>query len=259
MSSDRYVINSVLRANQILESFTPQKAAYTNAELSKKLGLNKGALTRLLYTLEKTGFLERDSKSKEYRLTYRIFRIGNVYIGQVDLHREAMPQLSKLVTLCQETVHLAILNEFRVFYLDKVESPQSIRMISRIGSTSPAYCTGVGKILLAHIEEDELERFFRAVELKRYTPNTICDPIELKLNLKRIREQGYAIDDSEHEHDVRCVAAPIRDRNDAVIAAISISGPLFRMTREKMENEYVHAVKSTAKTISDRLGFLGMR
>ena len=144
MQSDRYLINSVLRATQILDSFSFEKPTYTNTELSKKLRLNKSSVTRLLYSLERTGFLERNGKTGEYRLTHRLFRIGSVYINQVSLHREAMPLLSELAASCRETVHLAILNEFEVFYLDKVESSQSIGMMSRVGNRSPAYCTGVG-------------------------------------------------------------------------------------------------------------------
>jgi len=256
LPSDLHIINSVLRAAQILDSFNPQKPVYTNTELSRKLGLNKTTVTRLLYSLEKAGFVERDPKTKEYGLTHKLYRIGSVYISQVDLHRVAMPELAKLGSFCQETVHLVILNEWKAFYLDKVESPQSIRLISSIGNTCPAYCTGVGKVLLAFLPEEELKGFFRSVELKRYTPNTICSPKELKVHLKMIKEQGYAIDDSEHEPEVRCVAAPVYGRNGSVIASISIAGPVYRMTREKMERELVQAVKSTAHTISKKLGYI---
>ena len=259
MSSDRYLINSVLRAVQVLESFTPEKQTYSNTELSQKLGLNKSSVTHLLYSLEKAGLLARDAKTKEYKLTHRLYRIGHVYLNQVDLHKMAMPQLTKLVSLCAETVHLAILNEYRVVYLDKVESPQSVRMMSRIGSTSPAHCTGVGKAMLAHLEESELDAFLSLNSLKRYTPNTICDLDDLKLHLKKIKEQGYAIDNAEHEVDVKCVAAPLRDYTGSVKAAISISGPVFRMTKDFMENNCVHAVKQTAATISEKLGYLGSK
>ena len=257
MQSDRYLINSVPRAAQILDSFSFEKPTYTNTELSKKLRLNKSSVTRLLYSLERTGFLERNGKTGEYRLTHRLFRIGSVYINQVSLHREAMPLLSELAASCRETVHLAILNEFEVFYLDKVESSQSIGMMSRVGNRSPAYCTGVGKVVLAHRNEENLEAFFRSVELKQYTPNTITDPSDLRLHLRKIREQGYAIDDSEHEIEVKCVAAPIRDRAEGVVAGISVSGPIFRMTPERIESELIAAVKETAHKISTRLGYLG--
>lgn len=257
MSVDRYLINSVLRATQILESFSFEKPTYTNSELSKRLGVNKSTITRLLYSLEKASFLQRDVKTNEYRLTHRLFRIGSVYINQVSLHREAMPLLSELASSCRETVHLAILDNFEVFYLDKVESSLSIGMMSRVGNKSPAFCTGVGKVMLAHLGDGDLEVFFRSHGLTRYTSNTITDPAELKSHLRRAKENGYAIDDAEHEAEVNCVAAPVRDKSARVIAGISISGPVFRMTRERIEKELVAAVKETASMISKRLGYLG--
>ena len=259
MSSNPYLINSVLRAARILEAFTLENPTYTNSQLSKKLGFNKSAATRLLYSLEEAGFLRREKKTGEYSLTSRLFRIGSVYINQISFRTEAKPLLTELASLFKETVHLAVLNDFEVFYLDKVESSQSIGMMSRVGNKSPSYCTGVGKVMLAHLNDKELETFFHTIELRRYTPNTITDPGELKLHLIRIRDQGYAIDDSEHEAEVKCVAAPLRNEDGIVIAAISVSAPRFRMTRERTEREVIPAVKSTASRISNRLGYLGER
>ncbi|MBW1712255.1 MAG: IclR family transcriptional regulator [Deltaproteobacteria bacterium] len=253
---DRYLINSVLRAAQILESFSFEKTSYTNTELSKKLGLNKSTLTRLLCSLEKSKFLMRDSKTGEYRLTHKLYGIASVYLSQLSLHNEAMPLLSDLAHWSGETVHLAVLDEFDVLYIDKIESPQSIGMKSRIGMRVPAYCTAVGKILLAHLEEDRLEALLRSAELKAHTPKTITDPQELKGHLSQIRKQGYAVDNSEHETEVKCVAAPVRDNTGLVVAAISISAPVFRMTKEKTVKASIAAVMETASKISGRLGFL---
>jgi DNA-binding IclR family transcriptional regulator len=256
MDDNRYLINSVLRAALILESFSFEKFTYTNTELSKLLGLNKSSLTRLLYSLEKCGFLQRDPKTAEYKLTHRLFRIGSIYINQVSLQKEAMTFLSELASSCKETVHLAILDGSEVLYLDKIESSQSIGMMSRIGNRSPAYCTAVGKVMLAHLNDKDLEAFFRSVELKRHTSNTITDPAELGLHLNKIREHGYAMDNGEHEAEVKCVAAPIWDRTAKVVAGISVSGPAFRINSERIEGELIFAVKRTAEKISRRLGYL---
>ena len=256
MSEDRYVINSVLRAAQILKAYSKEKALFTNSELARRFGLNRSTITRLLYSLEKAGFLVRDQRTREYALTHWLFRIGNVYISQTDLHKEAMPLLERLASSCKETVHLAILSGVKLLYLDKVEGPQSIRIASMVGDTNPAYCTGVGKVLLAYLEKKDLDAYLNSVHLKRYTPNTICDADDLKLHLSRVRERGYAIDDCEHQPDVRCVAAPVRDKDDCVIASISISGPEFRMVHEKIEEELIPSIKKTASRISQRLGYL---
>jgi DNA-binding IclR family transcriptional regulator len=219
---DPYLINSVLRAAQILESFSFHKSAYTNSELSKVLGLNRSTVTRLLYSLERAGFVERNGKTREYRLTHRLFRIGSVYINQVSLHTEAMPLLLNLASWCKETVHLAVLNDGEVFYLDKVESPQSIGMRSRIGNKSPAYATGVGKVMLAYLDEGILEAYLKSTKLKAYTAKTIA-------------------------HSV----------NGDVIAGISISGPVFRINQKEVETKFINAVRETANAISNRLGYLG--
>ena len=257
MPEDRYLMNSVLRATEILKSYKREKTAFTNSELAKNLGLNRSTVTRLLHSLEKAGFLKRDEKTREYSLAYWVYRIGNVYISQIDLHKEAMPFLVQLSQSCKEAVHLAIFRELQVFYLDKVEGPQPVRIASAIGDTNPAYCTGVGKVLLAHLKEEELDAYLQTVDLKRFTPNTICDPEDLKQHLKQIVERGYAIDDCEHEGEVRCVAAPLRDITGQVIASISLSGPEFRIVREKIEEEFIPAVKETAAKISRRLGYTG--
>ncbi len=256
MSEDRYLINSVLRAAQILKSFSVTKPYYTNSELAKLLGLNRSTVTRLLYSLERAGFLRREEKTKEYSLTHWLFHIGSVYLNKTDLHKEAMTLISDLSEMCRETVHLAILRDLQIFYLDKVEGPEAIRMASGTGIVAPAYCTGVGKALLAYLPKDELDLYIKKIPRKRYTQKTICNSEELKAHLAYIRKVGYAIDDCEHEKDVRCVAAPVWDSSSRVVAAISLSGPAFRMVSEKIENSFIPAVKDTAEKISRRLGYL---
>ena len=250
-------MNSVLRAAEILKSYTREKPTFSNNELSKKLGLNRSTVTRLLYSLEKAGFLIRDDRTKAYALSYWLYRIGNVYISQIDLHKQAMPLLSQLSQSCKEAVHLAILRECQVFYLDKVEGPQPVRIASAIGDTNPAYCTGVGKVLLAYLNEEELDAYLQSVKLTRFTENTICNPEDLKRHLKQIVSRGYAVDDCEHETEVRCIAAPLRDITGQVIASISLSGPEFRIVQEKIREEFIPAVKETAAKISRRLGYAG--
>jgi len=256
VASSPYLINSVLRAAKLLECFSLENPALTNSQLARMLRLNKSTITRLVYSLKDAGFLRKDPKTGEYSLTYRLFRIGSVYINQIGFRTKARPLLSELASSIQETVHLAVLNDFEVFYIDKFEGSQSVGMMSRIGYKSPAYCTGVGKILLAHLSEDEIDRYLRFIELKRYTPNTITNSEELKLHLQRIQRQGYTMDDSEHEADIKCVAAPLHDATGNVVASISIAGPGFRMNRERMEKELLPAVVQTARKISARLGYI---
>jgi IclR family KDG regulon transcriptional repressor len=255
MKNQRYSINSVIRALKILDSYSFQKSAYTNNELSKKLGLNKSTITALLSSLEEGGFLEKDERTREYRLTSKLFQLGRIYVGQVDLRKVAIPLLTELAVSCHETVHIGFLNKFTVVNIETIESnnPVGIRITNDV--PTDANGSGMGKALLAFLDEEELEEYFAKVELRRHTPNTITSKEELKKHLARVKENGYAIDDVELLDDVRCVGAPIFDGTGKAIAAISISGPTYRMTREKIDKEYVAAIKETAAKISRKLGY----
>lgn len=255
--SDRYLINSVLRATQILEAYSLEKVSYTNAELSKKLGLNKSSMTRLLHTLEKAGFLERDSSTGRHSLTMKLFRIGSVYISQVNLHKEALPHLSELAFQYRETSHLAVLHDKEVFYIAKVPSSRSIRMKSLVRSKLPAYCTAIGKVLLANLEEEALEEFLQTADLKKNTPNTITDPSKLRKHLKRIKDRGYSLDNMEFGNEIKSVAAPVMDHTGKVIAGISLVAPSFRIKSAKKVERIITSVKKTAQFISERLGYIG--
>jgi len=251
---ERYIIPSVVRALRILESFSLQKSAYTNAELSRKLDLNKSSITRLLYSLEKARFVKRDKKSGEYQLTHKAYQVGRVYIKQVDFHTVSMPILKELAAKCGEVCHLGFLDEMKVLYLDWVESTRPVSLASITGKRLPAYCTGIGKIFLAHMDEEKLASYFRQIKLTRYTANTITNPEELKKQLRQVRSQGYAIDNVEFEPDVISVSAPIRDEAGDLVAGISVAGPVFRMTNEVLDELIVPQIQKASLEISTRLG-----
>jgi DNA-binding IclR family transcriptional regulator len=244
-----------LRALKILTTFSIEKPSYTNRELSRELGLNKSTVTALLSSLEEGQFLEKDPITREYRLTHRLYQLGRVYISQIDLHKVAIPSLTELAVAYNETVHIGFLNNHTVFNIDTIESTQTIGIRITRDVPTDAHGSAMGKTLLANLDQEELKEYFRTAELKRHTPNTITSKIKLRNHLVRIRENGYAIDDAELSDEVRCVAAPIFNRTSKAVAAISISGPKFRMTRDKIEKEYIPAVKKTAYKISQKLGY----
>lgn len=251
---DRYIIPSVVRALRILETFSLQKSTYTNAELSRKLDLNKSSVTRLLYSLEKARFVKRDKKSGEYQLTHKIYQVGRVYIKQVDFHTVSMPILKELSAKCGEACHLGFLDEMKVLYLDWVESTRPVSLASITGKKLPAFCTGIGKIFLAHMDEKTLASYFRQIELTRYTANTITNPEILKKQLRQVRSQGYALDNAEFEPDVISVSASIRDEAGDVVAGISVAGPVFRMTNEVLQELIIPQIQKASFEISTRLG-----
>jgi DNA-binding IclR family transcriptional regulator len=255
VQTDRYTINSVLRAAQILESFSLEKRTYTNAELSRKLGVNKSSVTRLLCSLERAGFLERDDHTGAFKLTYKLYKIGSIYIKQTDLHKAAMPVLSELALSTKETAHLAVLDNFKVSFIDWVEAPQTIGLKSLTGVDLPPHCTASGKVLLAHLSDQRLGEFFRGPSLRAYTPNTITDKDALRQHLLEIRENGYAVDNAEFQEEAKGVACPLRDEGGQVSASISIAGPVYRMNRKRTMQRIVTSVRKAAEEISKRLGY----
>jgi DNA-binding IclR family transcriptional regulator len=182
--------------------------------------------------------------------------LAAAYLQQVTLHTVAMPLLRQLAASCQETCHLAVLDGMEVVFIDQVESPRSITLRSHAGVKLPAYCTGAGKMLLAHLDEEELNLFLGAVKLEAFTENTITDRGSLKKHLEQIREQGFSVDNMEYQHEVRSAAAPVKDNTGQVIAAISIVGPGFRIKNPKTLEKHIAAARDTAARISRQLGYL---
>jgi DNA-binding IclR family transcriptional regulator len=174
----------------------------------------------------------------------------------MDLVKEATPYLKELVKLCNETVHLGVLEEGEVLYLAKEESSQTIRMISYMGKRAPLHCTALGKVLLTYLSAEERKEILGEKALPRLTENTITDKRELEKELDKVREQGFALDREENEKDVRCIAAPIRNYQGEVIAALSISSPIFRIDKNA-QNNLKEALIETSEKISKRLGYNG--
>lgn len=224
------------------------------AEIAKESGLAKSTAHGLLATLKDFRYVEQTAFDGKYRLGIRLFEVGSVVANSWDVRRVAAPHIEGLVEELGETVHLAVLDEDRVLYIDKRESRRSIRIVSQVGLRLHAHCSGVGKVLLAHLPADELRRIVASCGLPRYTKNTITDPARLDEELALVRRRGYAVDNEEIMDGLRCVAAPIRDHTGKVCAAISVSGPVARLAQERFELA-VSLVTQTASAISGALGF----
>lgn len=175
----------------------------------------------------------------------------------MEIWQQAQPILEQLAEQTHETIHLAILDDGKIVYLGKIESNQTLRvsMASRIGQSAPAHCTGVGKLLLSYMPPEKLEQFLSQEKMQRYTEHTINDKSQLINELERIRQNGYAIDDEEYEVGIRCVAAPVRNKQGAVVAALSISIPTVRLPNSELPR-YREYVTNAAEEISKRLGAL---
>ncbi len=255
---DRYLINSILRASNILKSLTKGKGQFKISEIAHKLRIDRSTTYRILLSLEKDGFVEKDKETGEYSLGLFAFEIGNAYLNRIDLPKVSKPIMMDLALAVQETVHLAVLSGNEIVYVDKVDSPRPLGIMSKIGQRAPLHCTALGKVLLAFQHEDELKRIIHQLKLIPLTSNTIISRQRLMEELREIRRQGYALDNREIEEDVECVGAPIRDHRANVIAALSISGPQ-RKIGTPQEKHFVSEVVRAAGLISSKLGYMEVK
>ncbi len=249
-----YIIQAVSHALDLLEQFHDDVDELGVTELSKRLKLHKNNVFRLLATLESRGYIEQNKATENYRLGLKSLELGQTFIKQMGLLRQAKPILEKLVKECNETSYVAIFKDGYIVYLDVVETDLTVRVVSRVGSRLPAYCTAAGKIHLAFLSDEELEETLPS-ELHEYTPTTFADRAKLKQELKNVVEQGYAIDDEEMDPGVRCVAAPIRDYTRRIVGAVSVSGPSMRFPMERIEKEMIPLVVEAGEELSTRLGY----
>jgi DNA-binding IclR family transcriptional regulator len=252
---DRYLINSILRASKILRCFLGGKAHYKISELALRLGLDRSTTYRLLLSLEKCGLVKKDEKTGEYSLGMTAFEIGNTYLMQMDFIQTSKPVMVELAAKFQETVHLAVLSGTEIVYVDKVDSPRTLGVMSKIGQRGPLHSTALGKVLLAFQPEVESSRMIKQIKLKPFTANTISSKTKLMDELKKVRRQGYGFDFRESEPDVECIAAPIRNHRGDIVAALSISGPQ-RKANTPREKEFVGSVVKAAALVSSRLGYM---
>ena len=248
------LVRAVDHALQLLSCYS-EKEEMGVTELSKKLGLHKNNVFRILATLEFRGYIEQNKKTEGYRLGPKIFELGLIFKYQMGLIKHAKPIMEEIVKRHNETTYLGVLRNIYAIYIDNVETNHTVRVVSRVGSQIPAYASAIGKVQLAHLPSDDLDRLFKDRRLRSLTDNTITDKDMLMEELRKVAQEGYALDNEEFEKDVRCVAAPIRDYTRWVVAGLSISGPAFRITDEVI-SDLIEAVKWGALQISKSLGYV---
>jgi len=250
---ERYLINSILRASNILKCFSGDKTHFKITELARHLGLDRSTTYRILLSLEKAGFVEKD-EAGTYSLGLAAFEIGNAYLMQTDLIQVSKPIMADLASKVQETVHLAVLSDIEIVYVDKVDSPRTLGVISKLGQRGPLHCTSLGKTLLAFQPEDEQARIIQRIRMNPFTSRTITTKPRLIEELRIIKKQGYALDRREIEEDVECIGAPILNHFGNVIAALSISGPQKKIGTPR-EKQFIHDVVKAAALISSKMGY----
>ncbi|MBZ0253613.1 MAG: IclR family transcriptional regulator [Candidatus Methylomirabilis sp.] len=249
-----YVIQSVSHALDVLEQFRGDVTELGVTELSKKLKLHKNNVFRLLATLEARGYVEQNRATENYRLGLKSLELGQTFIHQMGIIRQARPILEDMKAKCNETAYLGIMRDQDVVYVDVVETDHTVRVVSRIGARLPTYCTAVGKVQIAFKNEEEMRKHLPR-DPRKFTAHTNTDPQKLIEELRRVAELGYAVDNEEYEEGVRCVGAPIRDYTRKVIGGVSVSGPSQRISNERIEKEIAPLVLEAARQISRRLGY----
>jgi IclR family transcriptional regulator, acetate operon repressor len=253
VSTARYTVDAAAKALELLSVFSFREPRLSLADLAQRTGIPRATAFRLLSTLEQAGFLVKIHGA--YQLGIKCFVLGNIVAGGLDLRETAHPHLVALRDATRETTQIAILDHWQVVYLERMLSPYPAGfMRSRAGAILPAYCTGLGKTLLAFRPEAEVAAWAATQKFPALTRRTITSARRLLQELRAIRERGYGVDDQEREAGVQCLAAPIRNHTGEVVAAISVAGPIERMPRPLEGSDLVDAVVAAARAISIDLG-----
>ncbi len=254
--SSQYNIRVVEKTIRVLRLLSDGKAR-TLTDISQEMHINTSTTYRLVATLTNHNFLELDGLTGKYRLGFACLELARSYQTGSELLRVARPDLLKLRDATAETVHLAVLDGMEIVYLEKLEGLYAIGLMSsRVGRRAPAYCTGVGKALLSQIDPDFILENTDWESLVRFNERTLVEPDALLADCEKSRLRGYALDEGEHESDVRCVAAPIFDHAGAAFAAVSVSGPKSRMDPLEENERLITLTMQTAQAISEKLGYL---
>lgn len=242
---------TVQKALRVLE-FIGERQPVRPAEIGKQLKLTRANVHRLLSTLEDMEYIEKLNNGC-YQLTFKLFKLGNTVPQSRSLVDAAKSYMTRLSELSGENVNLAVRYGDKIIYIDKVESKNYIKLDQPVGMTDPIYCTALGKVLLSDLPEKELKKFLSSLELTPYTRHTTTRIDKLVEMVSSVRDNGYATDLKELSEDIHCMAAPICDHTNSIIAAISISGPAVRLTKKRMMELKDHLMEA-AGTISSNLG-----
>jgi len=253
--SGRYRIQVLDRAVQILNCFSFDKRELSVSEIAARTRLHKATVHRILWALEHNHFIRQSPETGRCSLGMKLFELGQQAIARLDLREIARPHIEKLSQEAKETVHLAILDDNQVLYLEKVEGPHALRMPSRVGRHIPTYCTSLGKAMLACLDNDEVKRILQNESFHAYSPSTVKNIGALLNDLEKIRRRGYAVDNEEIEKGLRCVGAALRDYTSQMVGAISIAAPSARLTDKSLPS-IGRRVMESAEAISRELGYV---
>jgi len=250
----KYPIKTLLNTFLIFDILIKKNRPVSIHELGEELNIYPSSIHRILDTLNHLGYIEKKLDSDTYQIGLRAIELGMVKLNQIDLIKEATPYFEVLSKEFNENIYLGVLFEGEVMYEAKKEALRKISLITHVGTRAPVHSTALGKVLIADLSKKERKKIIGNKSLQRLTKNTIINKKVLENEIEKIQKLGYATDDEENENEIKCIAAPIKDNNGKVVAAISISGPSYRFNTAQ-QKIMIKAVIETAKQISSRLGF----
>ena len=256
MDNNSNSIQSVVKTFSFIEALSKSAQGLNIKELEEELGMHKSSIYRIISTLTELGYITK-SNDGYYKLTLKVLGLGNKLLNDINIIDLVKPYLMEISLKTNETSHLVMFDNSEAIYLDVIHPKNnSFRSNSFIGKRGPLYATAVGKIYLAYLTEALLESEWKSIEkdIKKFTPNTIVDLDSMKIKLKEIKENSYALDDEEHEPYVFCIGVPLFSHDGKVSHAISVSFPKSKMTKELFE-ETVDFLKNYSQKISKELGY----
>jgi len=254
MTTERYQIAVVLHALDILDLLAQSREPLGAAEVASRLNMPRNAAFRLLVTLGARGYVHQDEETRKYRLGFQLLRLGNAVQESRDIARLARPLLTSLRNHYEETVNLALLEGNQVLYIERIESPRSLRTSTATGTRAALHATSLGKAILAFSTAEQVHAWLGDGPLPAVTEHTVTARTKLMAHLEAIRKRGYALDLEESVIGVCCIGAPVFDAHDRPFAALSLSGPAHRMRAYLAQGDIARDVLSSAKELSRLLG-----
>ncbi len=247
-------MTTIEKAIDVLEIFLTRDDEISLSELARLSGLNITTTHRIVVTLAKRGYLSQKQKRQKYSLSTKFLQYSNVLSRRMKIRDIAFPIADALNKMVGESVNIAITDRNEVVYIEHIETNKSLRIFTQVGNRVPLYCTGVGKVFLAQMSDEELQNSINSTDLLPHTVNTVTDIERLKKELEQVKTEGVATDNEEMEIGVKCIASPVKNSEGNVIAAISVSGPTARLGNKRV-NEIKMLVKSCAAEVSRALGY----
>jgi IclR family transcriptional regulator, pca regulon regulatory protein len=240
-------VQSLERGLAVIRAFGADHPSLTLSEVARATGLTRAATRRFLLTLVKLGYVRNDGR--EFWLRPRILELGYAYLSSLSLADIAQPHMEEFVAGVHESSSISVLDGDDIIYVVRVPAKRILTVAISVGTRFPAYCTSMGRVLLAFRRPDEIEDYLERVNLQARTPQTVVDRQELRAILHEVALTGYAVVDQELEPGLRSMAVPIHDRNRDVIAAMNVSVDALRVSREDLENDFLPMLQATAARI----------